>query len=111
MPGKKWKSNTGNLSAKVINDAPRMWIKYFQAMHHLTEKGQLSDQQCRNQLKLYINENGILRVHERCSNAELLEEVVLPILIPYKEHLTKLLINDTHQVHHVGTSHTFAKLR
>ena len=88
-----------------------MWIKYFQAMHHLREKGQLSDQQCRNQLKLYINENGILRVRERCSNAELLEEVVLPILIPYKEHLTKLIINDTHQVHHVGTSHTFAKLR
>ena len=56
--------------------------------------------------------NGILRVGSRLNRAELLPETAHPTILPYKNHVTALIIRHLHrQLGHVGHNHVIAAIR
>ncbi|CAB4040999.1 Hypothetical predicted protein, partial [Paramuricea clavata] len=56
--------------------------------------------------------DGILRVGGRLNRAELSPETAHPIILPYKNHVTILIIRHLHrQLGHVGRNHVIAAIR
>ena len=56
--------------------------------------------------------NGILRVGGRLNCAELLPETAHPTILPYKNHVTTLIIRHLHRhLGHVGHNHVIAAIR
>lgn len=56
--------------------------------------------------------DGILRVGGRLGRAELSPETAHPIILPYKNHVTTLIIRHLHrQLGHVGRNHVIAAIR
>lgn len=57
-------------------------------------------------------EKGIVRVGGRLSRANIMEEMKYPILLPYKSHVTTLIVRRIHiQLGHSGRNHVLSKLR
>ena len=57
-------------------------------------------------------EKGIIRVGGRLSRANIMEEMKYPILLPYKSHVTTLIVRHIHQqLGHSGRNHVLSKLR
>ena len=68
--------------------------------------------QLARQLKLYLDENGLLRCAGRIQNAPVEEQTKYPLLLPTQHSLTTLIINDAHeQTHHAGVNSTIAKIQ
>ena len=64
------------------------------------------------QLRLELDDLGILRCCGRLQNANLSEQAKYPKLLPRREHFTQLLIQYVHErLIHCGVSHTLASLR
>ena len=56
--------------------------------------------------------NGILRVGGRLSKMSLPDDMKFPILLPYKSHVTTLILRDIHiRLAHSGRNHVLAELR
>ena len=101
-----------HLSAEEIDGCEKLWIKYVQGKHFLTEQNRLTEEQRKSQLNPGLDNEHIVRVHGRFANADLPEATASPILLPRREHFTKLLIEDQHNtIHHSGTAHTLAAIR
>ena len=64
-------------------------------------------------LDLFMDaEKGIIRVGGRLSRANIMEEMKYPILLPYKSHVTTLIVRHIHQqLGHSGRNHVLSKLR
>ena len=100
-----------HLSAEEIEGCKKFWIKYVQGKYFLTEQNQLTEEQRKSQLNPAVDNEHILRVHGRFANADLPEDTSSPILLPRREHFTKLMIEDQHSnIHHSGTAHTLAAI-
>ena len=92
-------------------DAEVMWIKNLEEKSFVTDKNQLKIEYQQSQLNPRIHADGIIRVHVRMTNANLLEEKITPIL-PKKAYFTTLLIKDIHKHNfHAGVSRTLAQIR
>jgi hypothetical protein len=64
------------------------------------------------QLRLYIDDDGCIRCGGRIHNADLPEETRFPYLLPAKNYLTTLIINDVHcRQLHTGISQTVTSIR
>ncbi|XP_067021942.1 uncharacterized protein [Acropora muricata] len=57
-------------------------------------------------------DGGLLRVGGRLNHADIPEESKHPVILPWKSHVTTLIIRHTHeQLGHAGRGHVLAKLR
>ena len=66
----------------------------------------------KNQLNLKIENAGLIRWYGRLSNADLPEKTINPILLPTREKIVELLIEDHHKkTFHAGVNHTLAQVR
>ena len=100
------------LTAKEIDEAEMLWIKYLQRKHYMTNMNQLNKEQKHSQLNPVIYPDGIIRLNGRYKNSDLPDEMKLPILVPRNEHFTQLLIANIHERnYHAGVSHILAQLR
>ena len=64
------------------------------------------------QLKLYKDEEDLIRCEGRIHNAPLEDSAKFPLLIPAKDRLTNLIVSDAHVTHlHAGLSNTIMLLR
>ncbi len=55
---------------------------------------------------------GLLRVGGRLSKMNISDEMKFPILLPYKSHVTTLILRDIHvNLAHAGRNHVLAQLR
>ena len=100
------------LTAKEIDEAEMLWIKYLQRKHYMTDMNQLNKEQKHSQLNPVIYPDEIIRLNGRYKNSDLPDETKFPILVPRNEHFTQLLIANIHERNcHAGVSHTLAQLR
>ena len=66
----------------------------------------------KSQLNPKIENDGLIRCYGRLSNADLPEETINPILLPTREKVVELLIEDHHKkTFHAGVNHTLAQVR
>ena len=65
-----------------------------------------------SQLRLYLDENEIIRCGGRMGFSDLPQSAAFPILLPRNTHLTSLIIQKTHsRLFHYGTSNVLAEIR
>lgn len=93
--------------------AKKLWIRWdqsqaFPQLRILNRKESTSFQS----LKVFKDDDGIIRYLPRLENSQLPEETKTPILLAKKSHLTKLIVMDHHLKNmHAGTSYTLAAVR
>ena len=105
----------GPITAQEIENAKSLWEIYVQQRHYaeITHKVKGSkENNLISQLNLKLDQNGILRCHERFENAELTQAAKFPKLLPKDDYFTRLVIEDAHsRVLHSGVSQTLARVR
>lgn len=105
----------GILSTDELNEASIIWIKNIQQTdYHDVLKGlQLkTNHHLIRQLRLYLDEDGLIRCGGRINNAPISLEARFPYLLPAKHSFTRLLIMDTHQRNmHASKGTTITLLR
>ena len=91
------------------------WIKYLQRKHYIDlSKGEmvLNKSLDKSQLNPKIENDGLIRCYGRLNNADFPEETINPILLPTREKIVELLIEDHHKkTFHAGVNHTLAQIR
>ena len=98
---------TGRLEVSELNEAEIELIKMVQ--NELKKKGNFK--QLVSELGV-VEHGGLLRCMGRLVNSDLEFDAKRPIILPRKNHLTKLIIRDCHErVHHNGARATLAELR
>ena len=108
---KKKQSSFGNLKRNEIQKAEKLWINYVQQKHFMI-KGYITKELQNSSLNPNIHEDGIIRLHGRLQNADIPDDSINPILLPRKDTLTRLIIEDIHRrLFHSGPSHTLAQIR
>ena len=99
-------------TANEIEMANIAWIKYSERKHYVDRSmGEmvLNISIVRSQLNPKL-ENG--RCYGRLSNADLPEKTIDPILLPAREKIGELLIEDHHKkTFQAGVNHTLAQVR
>ena len=66
----------------------------------------------KSQLNSKIENDGLIRCYGRLNNADFPEETINPILLPTREKIVELLIEDHHKkTFHAGVNHTLAQIR
>ncbi|XP_065182717.1 uncharacterized protein LOC135813554 [Sycon ciliatum] len=66
----------------------------------------------KDKLRLFLDENRLIRCRGRLENAELCYQAKYPVLIPQTHPITLLIINDCHlMTMHGGVAHTLSRLR
>ena len=107
----------GPLTATELNSARKHWISSSQSTSYLTELSYLLKKQgsCPNlvrQLRLYLDQDSLIRCGGRIHNAPLDQCTKFPYLLPPKHPLTTMIIQDTHKkLHHGGTAITMTAVR
>jgi len=107
---------TGPLTVTELNTTQKIWI--------LTSQNQLYQQEITylmknhkcptlvRQLRLFLDEDNLLRCGGRIHNVPVNELTKFPFLLPPKHNLTDMIIQDTHQkFHHGGVSSTVVALQ
>ena len=107
---------TGPLSASELATAEKMWIKDRQSTYYREVIESLTKSKTRHtlvrQLRLFIDDDGLLRCGGRLHNAPITNETKFPILLPKTDYFTHLVIWDTHTRHlHAGINQTITALR
>ena len=99
----------GEISTEEINFSQKLWIKYEQ----LFIVGSSKFDKVKNSLKLFYDENQILRLDTRISNYENFNfDKKFPVLLQSDSHFTKLIILKIHEQNlHCGVSSTLAIIR
>ena len=91
------------------------WTKYLQRKHYIDlSKGEivLNRSKVRSQLNPNIENDGLIRWYGRLNKADLPEETINPILLPKREKIVELLIEDHHKkTFHAGVNHTLEQVR
>ena len=102
-------------TANEIEMANMAWIKYLQRKHYVDlSKGEmvLNKSLDKSQLNPKIENDGLIRCYGRLNNADFPEETINPILLPTREKIVELLIEDHHKkTFHAGVNHTLAQIR
>ena len=106
----KWRKRRPSIDigADDMKRAETMWIKAVQhreAKQHSFAKTQLN-------LKLFHDENGLLRCGGRIEHSELNYDAKFPIYLPSDSPLTNMIVNRSHHdVRHMGATATLVQLR
>ena len=106
-----------SLQANEINSAELEWIKSCQTSAYKQEMKSLQRENKKHsslqkQLRLFLDDQGILRCGSRLHNAPINYDTKFPILLPPQHQLTELIILDCHQkVLHSGLQTTVAQIR
>jgi transposase InsO family protein len=108
----------GVLTVAELTLAQRKWILDRQHHHYATEIASILSSPTKTQppltrqLRLFIDDTGLLRCGGRIHNAPVNDAAKFPILLPKKDHVTTLFIRDfhAHQLH-AGVSSTLTALR
>ena len=99
------------MTAKEIDEAEMLWIKYLQRKHYMTNMNQQNKEQKHSQLNPVIYPDRIIPLNGKYKNSDLPDETKLPILVPRNEYFTQLLIANIHGGNcHGGVSHMLAQL-
>ena len=107
----------GPLTATELNSARKLWISSSQSTSYATELTYLLKKQgsCPNvvrQLRLYLDQDNLIRCGGRIHNAPLDQCTKFPHLLPPRHPLTTMIIQETHKkLHHGGTAITMTALR
>ena len=108
---------TGPLTTQELSIAMTLWTKAIQGQAFSREIQQLSKKKSKlslpliHQLRLYLDDNAVLRCRERLESAPLDDQSKFPVLLPRKEHFTKSVALATHvQVLHSGVRGTLTQL-
>ena len=114
----KLKKNTmieGVPTPEEIDSANAQWIKYLQRKHFLHKTHvilKINKSVEASQLNPKLDDNGIIRCYGRFTNSGLPQDTITPILLPAKERMVHLLIEDFHKkLQHVGVNHTLSQIR
>lgn len=109
--------NRQSLTARELQAAENVWIRYFQEKYFEKELQYLqSDKKVWrpslvSQLDLYLDESRIIRSRGRLQNANMPESAKFPILIPKYSVLAKLIIQSVQEhIFHFGVDSTIAHL-
>ena len=110
------KKTTGSLDVREIRTASLIWIRDAQERHYTEVLEDLNSGRMKHnlvkQLKLYKDEEDLIRCEGRIHNAPLEDSAKFPLLIPAKDCLTNLIVRDAHVTHlHAGLSNTIMLLR
>lgn len=102
---------------KEYQQAKKQWIISVQKHHYSKEKlGLIKNARTgplMRQLKLFLDEDGIIRRGSRIQNASLPDLCIYPIVLPGdKNHFTKLIIQNAHaRTLHAGLNHTITRIK
>ncbi|KAL9958393.1 hypothetical protein ACROYT_G035399 [Oculina patagonica] len=111
----KKSTEKGELKAEEINQAKTMWERHVQNSSFASEIKAIKNNTRNNlksQLGLKVDENGILRCHDRLIRENLPESTFYPKLLPKNHAFTSLVINSFHEkLMHAGVSHTLSAIR
>ena len=105
------------IRASEITNANKLWIEYTQRLHYPQEFQSLSKKSNTpstlvRQLKIFLDQDDVLRCGGRLHNAPISEDAKFPVLLPPKHAYTKLLILDAHhRTAHSGVQGTVTLLR
>ena len=102
------------LTATEVDFARNQWIKNSQHQVYSAELSNLRSQPSSSQhimlvrqLRLFINNDGLLRCGGRIHNAPLTQLAKFPYLLPPKHHFTALVVYATHvKLYHSGVGST-----
>ena len=112
---KKINKPRGVSKVNEIEMANIAWIKYLQRKHYIDlSKGEmvLNKSVVKIQLNPKIENDGLIRCYGRLRNADLPEETINPILLPTREKIVELLIDNHHKkTFHAGVNHSLAQVR
>jgi hypothetical protein len=107
-----------HVEAQEVIDAEKLWIKatqqecYSNEIESLKGKATTSRPTLINQLRLYLDELGLIRLDGRLNNAQIDMDTKFPYLIPKQHTITDLLIRRAHaDTLHSGMRSTVTKLR
>jgi len=109
--------NTGHLTPSELSKAKLKWLYTIQHEVFPEEIANLQSQSRSRlplvrQLRLFLDDDQLLRCGGRIHNALLSELAKFPYLLPSKHHFTKLNILHTHtQQHHSGVDATLTMVR
>ncbi|XP_074651589.1 uncharacterized protein LOC141906245 [Tubulanus polymorphus] len=108
---------TEEISASEINTAEILWVKSIQSECFHIEMDQLINNNKRHeplvkQLRLFIDESGIIRCGGRLHNALLPDSTKFPVLLPKNHWFTRLVVQFYHRrAKHCGTPVTVTQIR
>ena len=100
-----------------LEHAKKLWIQAIQKKHYPLEHeilmaGKKSKNALIRQLKLTLDESGIIHCQGRLQNVQEPTETKYPVLLPPKDHFTKLVITQVHALtSHMGLECTIAQMR
>ena len=101
---------TLEINANEIIEAEKLWIRNIQSTAFAEEIACLRTGRPNsrvNQLRLYFDDNSIIRCEGRIHHSTVPADAKQPILLPPKHHYTKLIIQECHRlVHHNGIRET-----
>ena len=108
------KKEIGPFTASELKDDRKHWKLYIQQKNFPKAYKALKTNQrntLKEQLRLKLDEDSLIRCHGHFVNAELPEEVKYPKLLPGKQHFTDLIIESYHKgLLHAGVTHTLSQL-
>ncbi|XP_018300724.1 uncharacterized protein [Mycetomoellerius zeteki] len=107
----------GSLCTQEIIEAEVQILRLLQKIHFHND---IEDLKTKNHVRKgkilnlnpFLDENGIIRVGGRLQRSKLTFAQKHPILLPNRNHLTDVIIRETHESnHHSGIQHTLAAVR
>ena len=110
-------SQRGPITAMEYDHAMTEWVKNRQSVvFHAEVDNLISKSRHRTtlvrQLRLFLDDGGLLRCGGRIHNAPLSGNTKFPLLLPSKDHFTDLVIHSTHVKQlHAGVNSTLTALR
>ena len=98
-----------SLTVNEVNNAEFIWLQHAQKQFY--EKGEIK--QLKTCLRLYEDENNLLRSRTRLIEADgINEEAKFPVILPNDSHISKLVIMDAHEeVRHTSVDSTLNRVR
>lgn len=106
------------ITADELNEVEERFIRYHQSLAYETEIEDLKKKETIKKrsslisLTPFLDKKGLLRVGGRLSKANIPEDTKHPIIIPGKQHITKLLIQEAHtRTLHGGLLQTMTYIR
>ena len=116
---KSWPKLNGPLTAEELSSAQTKWIKACQQLRYPLEMASAKSKCIHpkkpplvRQLRLFIDDSGLLRCGGRIHNAPLSELARFPYLLPQNNHLTALIVNHVHVLlSYAGIGSTLTALR
>ena len=105
------------LSVTEIKRAEHLWIKAIQTDTYAQELQTLNKKTKKvipliQQLRLFVDEDGLLRCGGRLQNADVRYDAKYPILIPGKHYFSELVVKDAHMhMLHDGLESTVSHIR